>query len=151
MGKKKYKEFKQGCFTPLNKDKYTGTTPIVYRSSWELKFMRWCDRNSKVLKWGSESVIIPYLNPLDSKVHRYFVDYNIVYEDNNTITKYLVEIKPSLYVNPPKVSKRRKPQKILQEQLIYAKNRAKWDAAEQWCKKHKFKFLILTEKELQIK
>jgi hypothetical protein len=34
MGKKGY-GFKQGKFTPSNPEKYKGTYPIIFRSSWE--------------------------------------------------------------------------------------------------------------------
>ena len=37
---------------------------------------------------------------------------------------------------------------ILYENAMYVVNQAKWQSAEKWCKKHGYKFLILTEKEL---
>ena len=36
-----------------------------------------CDLNPDVLKWGSEETVIPYVSPLDNKIHRYFVDFYI--------------------------------------------------------------------------
>ena len=40
------KEIYKGKFIPRNTSKYLGDpTSIVYRSSYELKFMNWCDRN----------------------------------------------------------------------------------------------------------
>ena len=73
-----YKETYKGRYKVTNPKKYKGDlSEIVYRSSWELKFMRWCDFNKSVLEWGSETTIIPYKSPVDSKVHRYFVDFYI--------------------------------------------------------------------------
>ena len=35
--------FIQGYFNPKNPEKYKGPSPIIYRSSWERKFMIMCD------------------------------------------------------------------------------------------------------------
>ena len=67
---------KQGRFKPRNPGKYKGDpSNIIYRSSWEKKFMLWCDCNLNVLEWGSEEIVIPYRSPLDRRVHRYFPDF----------------------------------------------------------------------------
>ena len=73
--------FHQGYYRPVNEKKYIGKGLPQYRSGWELKFFRWADQNDNILKWGSENVIIPYLNPLDNKVHRYMIDNYIVFKD----------------------------------------------------------------------
>ena len=71
-----YKETYKGRYKVSNPKKYKGDLKeVIYRSSWELKFMRWCDYNKNVLEWGSETTIIPYKSPVDSKIHRYFVDF----------------------------------------------------------------------------
>lgn len=142
------KNYKQGVFRPLNKEKYKGTLPIVYRSSLELKVFRWFDHNPKVISWGSETVIIPYKSPADGKLHRYFVDANITLADGDTHYKYLIEIKPYAQVMPPKKSNRKKPSTILYESITYDINQAKWQAAREWCKRHNYKFLIFTEKHI---
>ena len=73
-----YKATYKGRYRISNPSKYRGDIhDVIYRSSWELKFMKWCDTNSSVLEWGSETMIIPYKSPVDSKVHRYFVDFQI--------------------------------------------------------------------------
>ena len=72
------RQYKQGLFYPKNTEKYKGDfSNIVYRSSWELKFMHWADESKNVLEWSSEELVIPYLSPLDNKMHRYFVDFKI--------------------------------------------------------------------------
>ena len=74
---KRNKNYKQGIFRAFNTKKYKGSTPIVYRSSLELTVFRWLDNNPNIVSWGSESVVIPYISPTDSKMHRYFVDLNL--------------------------------------------------------------------------
>ena len=76
MFRKRTAKFKQGIFVPNHPEKYKGTTPIIYRSSYENKFARWADNNPAVISWGSETIIIPYQNPMTGRVHRYFVDFN---------------------------------------------------------------------------
>ena len=66
------KEIYKGKFIPRNPTKYLGDfNAITYRSSYELKFMNWCDLSSSIKGWVSEEIAIPYRNPLDNKVHRY--------------------------------------------------------------------------------
>ena len=45
----------QGKYYPKHPEKYKGNAgEIFYRSSWELKFMEWCDSTKAVLAWQSE-------------------------------------------------------------------------------------------------
>jgi hypothetical protein len=144
---KRTRQFKQGIFKPANPNKYKGTHPIIYRSSYEIKFMRWADHNPNVVSWGSESIIIPYKNPLTGNISRYFVDNNITIKDKEGKTqKFLIEIKPSIQTKPPIAKKQTKG--LLRKQAEYIKNRAKWAAAEQWAKNKGYTFTILTEKHL---
>jgi hypothetical protein len=133
-------------------EKYRGDIHnVIYRSLWELRFMKWCDFNPSVLEWGSEIVIIPYISPVDRKYHRYFVDFFIkVKNKNNEITKYLVEIKPEKFTKPPEIPKK-KTKKFIDEVFQYSVNEAKWKAAFEFCEDRKMKFIILTEKDLGLK
>ena len=149
MNRKRASKFKQGVFQPVNKDKYKGTLPILYRSSYELRFMRWADHNPNIISWGSESIIIPYQNPLTGNISRYFVDNNIkIKTKDGTIKKFLIEIKPAAQTIPPKPGKNTKA--LSRRQAEYVKNRAKWQAATDFAKKKNYSFVILTEKELGI-
>jgi|TARA_X000001382_G_scaffold88388_2_gene63173 hypothetical protein len=142
-------KFKQGVYKPVNIEKYIGKKLPIFRSGWELKFFKWADCNENILKWGSENVIIPYLSPLDNKVHRYFVDNFIIFKDRNgNNNKFLIEIKPSKQTKRPVRSKKKKSSTMLYEQKTYVVNVAKWKAAKQWADKKGYKFLIVTEKEL---
>jgi hypothetical protein len=139
----------KGLYNPQNDQKYRGTRPIVYRSGLELSFFRWCDRNGRVLQWGSESVVIPYLSPKDGKMHKYFVDNVLILQTDNGNKKFLVEIKPEKQTTPPTQSARKSKKNLLYEQITWAVNSCKWEAANNWCKKNGFEFVILTEKDLR--
>ena len=149
----KYKKqpYKQGAYTPVNSDKYIGRGRPEYRSSWELKFFTWCDRNPNVLEWSSESVIVPYKSPVDGRYHRYYVDNAIALQEGNKVIRYLVEIKPYKQTLPPVESKRKKKSTLLYESRTYAVNQSKWAAAKKFATAKGMNFIILTENELNIK
>ena len=53
--------YKQEYYHPKNVSKYVGDPEkIIYRSSWERKFMIWLDLNDSVLEWSSEPIAIKY-------------------------------------------------------------------------------------------
>ena len=57
-------------YKPSFPKKYKGNpNNIICRSSWERKFCRYCDLNENILQWGSEEFFIPYVSPVDRKVH----------------------------------------------------------------------------------
>ena len=140
-------KYHQGWFYPKNKEKFLGDKAF-YRSGLELKFMRWCDDNTNVLKWGSENVIVPYISPLDNRVHKYYVDNFVVIKEGTKITKYLIEIKPSGQTKPP-TTKYKKRFHLLYEQARYAVNSSKWKFAKEFCLKKGWQFLIITEEHLK--
>ena len=146
-----YKETYKGRYRIENLKKYKGDiSNVIYRSSWELKFMRWCDSTPSVLEWGSETVVIPYRSPVDNNVHRYFVDFYIKIKDkDNKIFKYLIEIKPEKFTKPPLLSQK-KTKRFIQEVFNYGINQSKWKAANTFCEERGWKFLVLTEKDLEI-
>lgn len=141
----------KGRYIPRNIRKYRGDYKnIIYRSSWELKFMKYCDLNDSILEWGSEEVVIPYRSPLDNRIHRYFVDFYIKVEDvNGNIKRYLIEVKPKRQTTPPPKPKRQ-TKKYIYEVTEYAKNQAKWKAASEFCEDRQWNFMIITEDELKI-
>ena len=149
MAKKTYKKWKQGCFTPQHPEKYKGSTPIVYRSSLELKVMHFFDNLSHVIEWGSESIVIPYIKPTTGRVHRYYTDFNVkMRSPDGKVRKYLIEVKPYKQTIPPTNHGNKKPKTLLYEQLTYAINHAKWDAAKEWCSKNGYIFTTFTEKDI---
>ena len=81
----------KGKYIPKNPQKYKGNpSQIIYRSLWERKFMVYCDKNPKVIEWGSEEVIVPYRSPWDGKIHRYFPDFYIKIEQTSGGVKSLL-------------------------------------------------------------
>ena len=98
----------KGRYIPLNPKKYRGNpSQVIYRSLWERKLMVYCDRNDKVLEWGSEEVIIPYMSPKDGKLHRYFPDFYMkVKQTNGTNKKFIIEVKPKIQSKQPNKNQR---------------------------------------------
>lgn len=146
-----YQSTYKGFYRISNPSKYRGDIHnVIYRSSWELRFMKYCDHNSAIVEWGSETMIIPYRSPVDNKIHRYFVDFYVKIKDSSgKLTKYLIEIKPEKFTKPPDIPKR-KTKRFIQEVFNYGTNQAKWKAANEFCEDRGMKFLVLTEKDLGI-
>lgn len=137
----------QGKYRPSFPNKYKGDyRNIIFRSSWEYKFMKWCDITPSVIEWGSEEIIIPYISPVDGKVHRYFPDFYVKIKDRG---RFLVEVKPKYQTEEPKTQKR-VTKKYINEVVTYAVNKAKWKAAEEFCKDNNMEFMLITEKELKV-
>ncbi len=63
-GKNSYK----GRFKPKNPEKYNGNAEnIVFRSSWELRCMKYFDDHPGIIWWSSEEMHIPYYSPVDTE------------------------------------------------------------------------------------
>jgi hypothetical protein len=146
-----YKNTYKGKYSVKNPKKYRGDiNDVTFRSAWELKFMNWCDRNEYVLEWGSEIAVIPYISPIDKKVHRYFVDFYMKIKDSKgNIKKYLIEVKPKKFTQEP-IKPKRMTKQFIQEVYTYSVNQAKWKAATEFCADRGFEFLILTEEDLKV-
>lgn len=134
---------------PKNKEKYVGDIDnIISRSSWETKFLVWCDSNPNVIRYASEEVVVPYISPVDGKQHRYFVDFLVMVKTRTgDIRKYAVEIKPEAQTIPPKT---RNKKRLLTETATYAVNQAKWKAADLYFTSKGVAFIVLTEKHLKV-
>ena len=141
----------KGKYYPSFPRKYKGDpTNIIYRSLWERKFMVYCDKNAKILEWGSEEIALPYISPHDSRVHRYFPDFYIkVQENTGKVKRYLIEVKPLKQTVRPKKPKRQ-TKGYIREAFEYARNQAKWKAGREYCADRMWEFKVITEKELDI-
>ena len=85
----------KGWFKPQNPKKYKGDpNNIVYRSSWELRVMKWLDEHPNILWWASEELPIRYVSPVDNKIHRYFPDFIARVKENGKETTMVLEVKP---------------------------------------------------------
>jgi hypothetical protein len=138
--------FRQGIFKPKNPKKCLNKE-CIYRSGLELKFFIFCDNNPNILEWGSENFIVPYLDTVQKKNRKYYVDNYVKIKEGDNIKRYLVEIKPFKQTQEPKEGKRKKST-ILYEKVMYRNNQDKWNAARLFAKKSGMEFIILTEKEL---
>jgi hypothetical protein len=140
----------KGFFNPKNPKKYNGdSTNIIYRSTWEVRVMKWLDNHPNVIWWNSEELPIPYRSPVDNKMHRYFPDFiaKMKQKDGSVMT-YVIEVKPEAQTKMP--VQKKKTKRFLQEAATYAVNQEKWRAADIFCQEHGWKFLVLTEKDLGI-
>jgi hypothetical protein len=136
-------KFSKGGFSLKNPEKYVGTKMPIYRSSWEMSVMLFCDNNPSVQQWSSESVKIPYRDPLTGKQTVYVPDFLVVYVDKNQKRHAeLWEIKPANQTLMEKVGKN------LYNQAQFVKNQAKWAAAAAWCQNQGIKFRILNEGDI---
>ena len=135
-------KFAQGPYTIKNASKYVGKGTPRYRSGWEHAFMRFLDNNEHVVNWASESITIPYRNPVTGKQSMYVPDFLITYRNkNNQLIAELVEIKPKKQsVIESKMSAR--------EGAVVAVNYAKWDAATKWARRNGLTFRVLTEDDM---
>lgn len=141
----------RGRFSPKNPSKYKGDpSNIVYRSSWELRFMKYCDTHPRVLSWSSEEHIVPYVSPIDNRVHRYFVDFVVtIQREDGVVDTLMVEVKPKAQTRPPEAPKNRRPTpRFIREVQTWGVNSAKWAAAKEFCAKRGWTFTILTEDHL---
>tara|TARA_B100000927_G_scaffold226724_1_gene186448 strand:- start:43 stop:474 length:432 start_codon:yes stop_codon:yes gene_type:complete len=140
----------KGRFKPKHYKKYKGDpTKVIYRSMWELRFMKYCDKTPNILEWSSEEIIIPYRG-LDRRVHRYFPDFWIKYKNaKGQIVKEIIEVKPKAQTKKP-TKKGKHYGKYLKEARTYAINQAKWEAAEEYCLDRGYKFRIITEDHLKV-
>ncbi|MDC1040166.1 TnsA endonuclease N-terminal domain-containing protein [bacterium] len=134
--------YSQGLFQPQNPDKFIGGKLPFARSSWETKFMQFCDSHPNILKWASENVKIPYRNPMTGKITNYVPDFMVQYQDKNGKTLVeLIEIKP-------------KSQTVIEnargrgDKLATMVNAAKWTAAQEWCKAKGIHFKVITEEQI---
>lgn len=137
----KHSRFKQGVVARNTLHKLFESQqdkPVIYRSSYEWRFINWLERNPHIVGWGSECLCIPY--KLDNgENHSYYPDY-VVKLDSGDI--WVVEIKPANQTKKPS------------NQNSYAwtqwlKNKAKWKYALAYCNSHGYKFKIFTEDTIQ--
>jgi len=142
----------KGRFIPKQPLKYAGDpNNIIYRSSWELKMMRYFDSHPDVIQWSSEELAIPYLSPADNRMHRYFPDFIIQMRDKNgEILTIMIEVKPFVQTMEPRKNPTH-PRRYIKEVFQYGINQAKWKAANEYCRDRNWQFKIMSEKEIGIK
>jgi len=98
---------------------------MVYRSSWELAYMKYLDQNDNVISYDSECLRIPYYD-INKHIRHYIPDFVVQYKTG----KYIEEIKPQCF-----------------RETVTNKN--KYKSARQYCKENNIKFRVLTENYLK--
>lgn len=150
---------KEGWYKIINMDKFLSPVDehmksfkdgfVNYKSSLELKAIRYCDWNKHVVKWSLEPFAIKYLKPSDGKYHRYYIDFVIEFTSGE---KFLVEVKSEGETKPPRKPSKKTEKSINNYQkaiITYHINQAKWKAAKEFATFNNMKFIILTEKQLK--
>ena len=134
--------FRQGIYTVRNPGKYVGKGTPRYRSVWEMTFMMFLDSNDNIVQWASESISIPYRNPITGKQSMYVPDFFVTYRGrDNTTRAELIEIKP-------------KKQSLIESKMtdrdraIVAVNYAKWASAQKWCQRNGLTFRVINEDQI---
>jgi len=129
-------------FNPKNPKKYAGdSSKIVCRSLWERNVCNFCDEHPNIIKWSSEEIAIPYVSPIDKKMHNYYPDFLIQFKNSDGVHTWMVEVKP-------KKQTFLKENASKKEKVTWIINNAKWNAAKNYCNNNNFVFKILTEKDL---
>ena len=163
---------KQGYYKVQNKEKYVGDPELViYRSSWEFAFCKYCDASPSVKRWSSEPVSIPYYdrvskleecaklgldpnNPSNWEVKNYNTDF--WYEVDNgrdKLERIFIEIKPSYKLKKPIPPSKDAPlkdqRKFVKAAKEYLTNEAKFAALKEWAQQHDAAFYVFTEHTLE--
>jgi hypothetical protein len=135
-------KYHQAIFTPRHPEKYIGKGLPYARSSWETAFMTFLDNHPSILQWSSESIRIPYHNPLTGKKTTYVPDFLIIYQDKDGVTHAeIIEIKPAGQAVLENA-------KGMRNQAAAVVNMAKWASARIFCADKGLTFRVLTEHQL---
>jgi len=133
-------------------EKYCGRIKdkIVFRSSLEKCFMKYCDENPNILQWRSEEDIIFYKSPVDNRKHRYFMDFYIKFKNHRGQEKEsLIEIKPyNSTLDKPYITEGMSHKSKTHAILEWTINQAKWKAADIYAKKRNMLFKKITDRDL---
>jgi len=155
MAKQKRSPYNQGIYKPIHPEKCMNSKKggsIEYRSQLEFNYMYKVDRSKNVTSWGSEVVWVPYYNPVKKKICQYWVDLLV---DHVTLGVIAIEIKPAKEIKAimenkmPKATPKKKKSTLIYETKMFVINRAKWEAAKQYCNKRGWKFITISEKDLK--
>lgn len=149
--------WKKGVFNVSESKKYVASDSgeCVYRSSYEWRFMKWCENNPNVKNWTSEPFSVPYLdlsNP--NKTRNYWIDFVVWMNDGSCLW---VEVKPFTQVQAANnFGKQYREYEKSQDKLAFANyhkteamNYSKWTHAEKYARDKNAKFMVITERFLK--
>jgi hypothetical protein len=110
--------------------------------------MSYLDKNPDIISWASEEIIVPYVSPVDGRVHRYFPDFVVKSRTRDGKLKTLmIEVKPKKQTIEP-VKKKRITKQYITEVTTWGVNQAKWKAAREYCLDRGWEFFLMTEDHL---
>ena len=134
--------YEQDFYIPAYPQKYVGTKPPRYKSSWEKRVMIFFDHNPNVINWAYEPIKIPYQNPFTAKYTVYVPDFIVTYVDTkgNRITE-IIEVKPAKET----FLERAKSQKA---KAAVALNTYKWEAARSFAMQRGIGFRVMVEENI---
>jgi hypothetical protein len=161
----------EGFYVVRNKEKYSGDPNLViYRSSWEYSFCKWCDYSPSILTWSSEPIQVPYYdkisklkeckklglnpnNPHNWVIKHYNTDFWVeVRKADGTIEKWFIEIKPKSKMTKPDPIGENAPLRLQKKYNREAKefiiNEAKFEAMGEYARRTGSKFYVFTEDHL---
>ena len=113
----------------------------------ESKFCKYLDLNLDITEWYSEPFYVNYTSLIDKKIHKYYPDFVFCTEK----VRVIVEVKPYRQLQKPTKpkNKNRKAIKNYNASLkIYLVNLSKGNAVKQFAKENGFKFIYVTEKDI---
>lgn len=157
-------KYKQGLFTPKNKEKLIKANSyggVFYRSGLEHRMMIYLDSNESIKVWGAENLRIPYektewnsvTESLQTTTHTYYPDfyYELIRSDGS-ISKVVAEVKPYSETIEPKLPERATAKQLKNFEYalkMWNKNLSKWKYMIDYCQRKGFEFIIITEKNLK--
>jgi hypothetical protein len=108
--------------------------------------MQLFDKSPNVNQWSSESISIPYYNPLAKRQSVYIPDFFVTFLDKKgKLHAELMEVKPAKEVPGAPVGRGKSGELTRLAQIL---NAAKWMAAMAFCKKRGIRFRVLTEHDI---
>lgn len=155
---KKYGNCKSGYYDVSESKKYIFPDGVIeppqYKSSYEWLFMRFAERNNKVITWSSEPFPIPYFDMGTQKNRNYWIDFTLKTASGEI---WWVEVKDSKEVEEVNRFKRKfesiqNPNIAKQFALKNPKvamNYCKWVVAKQFAISKGAVFHVVTEKDLK--
>lgn len=161
-------KYRQGLFKPINPSKCINLVsrdkrgelvynPPIYRSGYELRFMRWADENQNVRIWGVEVCAIEYTSRLaimegKNPKRKYFIDFYVeLVNPDGSITKRLIEIKPESQCSEPKPPKKKTKKaldRFVEAQKTWLTNEDKWKHAIAFASSRGMDFKVMHEGHL---
>lgn len=156
--------YKTGEYSLKFPQKYKGSKPPVFKSSYEERMFFWCDTNTRILEWAYEPITILYRfempknapdvdkSVVDNKEHKYYPDVvaKLIDNDGKEVV-CILEIKPyNQMVRPtePKKKNKKTLNKYLNALQEYLKNDCKWKAARKFANEKNMLFYVLNERDL---